>query len=156
MCRRSSRARRKPVGRTVARSRIADADRGLAFGGFSVDAQPFEEHRRNPISGAIWAMSGGRPSSCRRSASWLPGARRDVPASSRSWSRIRPSSRGPNPFSSNSRPSPSTNSCRGLVAQSPHRPSARSLTHRRVKRPVNSQRPWGVRAAYVEIATNVS
>ena len=46
MRRRSGRARRKPVGRPVARSRIAHADRGPAFGGSSVDAQPFEEHRR--------------------------------------------------------------------------------------------------------------
>ena len=46
MRRRSGRARRKPVARPVARSRIAHGDRGPAFGGSSVDAQPFEEHRR--------------------------------------------------------------------------------------------------------------
>ena len=40
------RARRKPPGRPAARSRIAHADRGRSFGGSSVDAQPFEEHRR--------------------------------------------------------------------------------------------------------------
>ena len=49
MRRRSGRARRKPPGRPAARSRIAYADHGRSFGGSSVDAQPFEEHRRTRV-----------------------------------------------------------------------------------------------------------
>jgi hypothetical protein len=47
------RTRRKPPGRPAARSRIAHADRGRSFGGSSVDAQPFEEHRRTEIGGYL-------------------------------------------------------------------------------------------------------